>query len=53
MDPVRFDRLAKSLSTPSTRRALVSLLQALPLAGALAVLLGAEETAAERPLDRV
>jgi len=37
MDPVRFDTLVKSLSTPGTRRAVVRLLAALPLAGALAM----------------
>jgi hypothetical protein len=40
MDPVRFDTLVKSLSTTGTRRTLVRLLAALPLAGAVAVLRG-------------
>jgi hypothetical protein len=49
MDPVRFDSLVKALSTPGTRRRVVRLIAAFPLAG----LLGAEETAAKRPVDRV
>jgi hypothetical protein len=53
MDPVRFDRLTKSLSTGSTRRHLVQFLLSMPLAGSLAGLHGAEETAAKRPADRV
>lgn len=42
MDPTRFDRLTKSLSRTNTRRGLVRLVTALPLAGALGGLLGAE-----------
>jgi hypothetical protein len=53
MDPVRFDRLTKSLSAPGTRRALVRLVLGLPLAGSLAALLEAPDAAAKRPLDRV
>jgi hypothetical protein len=53
MDPVRFDRLTKSLSTGSTRRHLVQFQLGVPLASSLAGLHGAEETAAKRPVDRV
>jgi hypothetical protein len=42
MDADRFDRLSKTLSTTGSRRALLHLLSALPLAGALAALLGEE-----------
>src|SRR5215218_9596473 len=45
MDSDRFDRLAQSLSTVDTRRRLLPLLSALPLASALAVLRN-EETPA-------
>ena len=48
MDPVRFDTLTKSLSTPGTRRGIVLLIAALPLAGSLTGLLAAEATAAKR-----
>jgi hypothetical protein len=53
MDANRFDVLSRQLSTLDTRRGLLRLLTALPLAGALAAIRGAEEAAAERPLDRV
>jgi hypothetical protein len=43
MDPVRFDRLAKSLSTPGTRRRLVRLLAAVPVTGGLLPLLAPAE----------
>ena len=42
MDPRRFDTLAKSLSGTNTRRRLMGLVAALPLAGALGGLLGEE-----------
>jgi hypothetical protein len=42
MDPTRFDTLTKSLCCPGTRRGLVRLVAALPLAGALGGLLGEE-----------
>jgi hypothetical protein len=47
MDPARFDSLARSLSTPGSRRELVRRLAALPLAGALVMLLGRETTRAD------
>jgi hypothetical protein len=53
MEASRFDRLTKSLSTGSTRRRFVWRIAAFPLAGNLAGLLGAEETVAKRPVDRV
>jgi hypothetical protein len=53
MDASRFDQLTKSLSTGSTRRGFVRLIAAFPLAGSLAGLLGAEESVAKRPVDRV
>src|SRR5215212_2794941 len=46
MDANRFDRLTKSLSAVRTRRGLLHLLTALPLASAVAAVLG-EETAAK------
>jgi hypothetical protein len=51
MDGSRFDTLARVLAPAGTRRRLVTLLAVLPLGGVLAV--GGEESAAERPLDRV
>jgi hypothetical protein len=53
MDASRFDQLTKSLSTCSTRRGFVRLIAAFPLTGSLAGLLGADVTAAKRPVDRV
>ena len=53
MDANRFDVLSRQLSALDTRRGLLRLLTALPLAGALAAIQGEEEAAAERPLDRV
>jgi hypothetical protein len=53
MDPLRFDRLAKTLSAPGTRRRLVRLLLGVPLAGSLAGLLAMEQADAETPLERV
>ena len=47
MDPVRFDGLATALAAAGNRRRLLSLLSALPVAGALAKLLD-EESAAKR-----
>src|SRR5215203_3197917 len=51
MNTNHFDNLTKTLSM-GTRRGLLRLGAALPLVGLLAALLG-EESAAERPLDRV
>ena len=48
MDPRHFDTLAKSLATTSTRRALLRLLAALPLAGTLVLLGGHAPTQADR-----
>jgi hypothetical protein len=53
VDDRRFDALAKTLSTGRTRRALVQLLAALPLAGSLAMVLQPPTAGAERPLDRL
>jgi hypothetical protein len=47
MDPVRFDTLVKSLSTPATRRWLVRQFVGLSLAGVVAVLLGHETAQAD------
>ena len=52
MDPLRFDALARSLSAAGTRRRLVRLLTALPLAGPLAAVLGEARTAKERRPQR-
>jgi hypothetical protein len=52
MDPSAFDTLAHAVATTGTRRRLMTLLAALPLGGALTIR-GAEEAAAERPIDRV
>src|SRR5215211_236123 len=52
MDLNRFDRLAKSLSTVDTRRRLLPLLGALPLASALAVLRSEETPATGRRKKR-
>jgi hypothetical protein len=52
MDATRFDSLAKSVSAAGTRRGLVRLLTATPLAILLAPLLGAEDGAAKRRKDR-
>ena len=52
MDGSHFDTLARAIAQSGTRRRLVSLLLALPLGGVLAIV-GEEEVAAERPLDRV
>ena len=49
MDPSAFDTLVRSFAPSGTRR---RLLAGLPLLGALAVV-GEDEAAAERPLDRV
>ena len=46
MDPVRFDRLTKTLVTASTRRRLVGLMTTAPLLGVLPTLLGQESEAA-------
>jgi len=48
MDPVRFDQLAKTLSATGTRRALLSLLTALPIAGGVAALPGEQSAARGR-----
>ena len=48
MDPVRFDRLATSLSSAGTRRVILSLLATLPVVGTLTALLGDETDAAGR-----
>jgi hypothetical protein len=50
MDPTTFDALARAFSAVSNRREVLRLAAA-PLAGVLAV--GAGETVAERPLDRL
>jgi hypothetical protein len=47
MDPVRFDALTKTLSSTGTRRGLLLRLAPLPLAGALALLLGREAILAD------
>src|SRR5215207_7437574 len=52
MDASAFDTLAHAVATTGTRRRLMTLLAALPLGGALTIR-GAEEAAAERPIDRV
>jgi hypothetical protein len=44
MDPVRFDRLAKSLSSPETRRRVFGVLAAVPVVGGLLGILSPEET---------
>ena len=49
MDPSAFDTLVRAFAPSGTRR---RLLAGLPLLGALAVV-GEDEAAAERPLDRV
>jgi hypothetical protein len=51
MDPTRFDALARSFASGSTRRRLVALVAALPLGRLLAF--DEEEAAAERPHDRL
>ena len=51
MDPSAFDTLARSFAPTGTRRRLLPVWR-LPLLGALAVV-GEDEAAAERPLDRV
>src|SRR5688572_25093405 len=51
MDADRFDRLSKTLSRTGSRRTLLHLLTALPLAGALAALLG-EESAGKGRRER-
>src|SRR5215213_1285127 len=45
MDPERFDSLSKTLSTTGTRRALVRLLAAVPVAGGLLALVDPEAMA--------
>ncbi|MFT4041252.1 MAG: hypothetical protein QM692_23930 [Thermomicrobiales bacterium] len=44
MDLNRFDDLARSLSAPDSRRSLLARLTALPFAGGLLAILGAEES---------
>ena len=46
MDPVRFDRIAKSLSSPETRRRVFGVLAAVPVVGGLLDILSPEETEA-------
>ena len=53
MDGARFDRLTKSLSAPSTRRRLLRLLSAVPVAGGLLFLVEAGATAACKPDSKV
>ena len=48
MDPVRFDSLARTLSSTGTRRTVLRLLAALPLAGGLLPLLAQEPAAAKK-----
>ena len=48
MDPVRFDTLAKTLATPATRRGLVRLLTAVPVASGLLSLLARRRSRAAR-----
>src|SRR5215217_1165962 len=48
MDSDCFDRLARTVSTADTRRGVLQLLSALPLAGALTVLLAEESPAGRR-----
>jgi hypothetical protein len=45
MDPRRFGRLVKTLSAPGTRRSLIRLLAAVPVAGTVLTLLSPEEAA--------
>ena len=52
MDPSAFDTVARSIAQRGTRRGLVRLVASLPLVGFLAKV-GAEEAAAERPIDRL
>lgn len=52
MDPVRFDGLTRMLSQARSRRGVVALLSALPLARALTTL-GKDEAAAEQPRNRL
>ena len=52
MDPVRFDTLAKSLSRTGTRRALLRLLAAVPVAGGLLPLLAQEPAAAKKAKNK-
>lgn len=46
MDPVRFDRIAKALSRPETRRRVFGVLAAVPVVGGLLGILSPEETEA-------
>ncbi len=52
MDPTRFDRLVRAFAGGNTRRRLVAVLTALPLAGALAGIAG-DDAEAEKPRDRI
>jgi hypothetical protein len=53
MDPQRFDRLAKTLAAPETRRRIVRLLAALPLGVTLTTLLGdGPEAITAKPKDK-
>jgi hypothetical protein len=52
MDPSAFDSGTRAIAQTGTRRGLVRLMATLPLGRVLAII-GADDVAAERPLDRV